>query len=493
MATTPRGPNTPKRTTSRAKKPTTIDLEASEVKSTTSANKSASGKTTPEKGDAVKFAKQSSNAATAATGKTSTTPSVGKSTSKSTATGKPVKSDVGKKPDNTKAKSPEGSLGKPSNSGNGNSGFGKLAAAGIVGGLVTLAGAGTMQYNGLLPSIGSAPTNTQSAPAMPPVDLAPLEAKITQLQDKLDNLTNTQAPTIDLTPIETRIAALENAPPAAGGENVQSAATEQLQKLETGLDTLTKSTSELSARFESLENAEPSAPDNNAISALIDSAIAPVIASAKQNSTQFGELKNQVSALTRKIDEEVEARISKFDEKLKNAATGEKLAKSVAINALKSALTNGEPFSAALVSLETLAGPSEPLESLKPYATTGISTGKILLNEFRDLQSAIVLAASSNPEAGLSDRLMSSIRSLVTITSDEALPGDSPEAIVSRIAANLKSGNFETAAGEWKALPDQSRQISKSWMEKLSLRMEADRQMIELLQIVQSPTGTSDG
>jgi len=490
MATTPRGPNNRKRTTSRVKKPTTIDLEASAVKVTPSMDNPAPQKSTSDKGDAGKTEQQSSSASTATSRKSSTTPSIGKTASA-------TKSEANKKPAvgeaKGSAKPTENPTGKPSVSANNNSGFGRLAAAGIVGGLVTLAGAGTMQFNGLLPSIGIQPSNDQAVAAVPAVDLAPLEEKIAGLQEKLDKIAATAVPDIDLSPIETRISTLENAPPAVDGENLQSGTSEQLQKLETGLETLTKSTSEMSARIDNLTDTESGAPDADTFSALINNAIAPALEAVNQNSAKFGELENQMAALTKKIDEEVEARISKFDERLKNAATGEKLAKSVAINALKSAVTNGEPFAAALVSLETLTGTSEPLEQLKPYATKGIPTTKMLISEFRDLQNSILLAASNNPNAGLSERLMTSIRSLVTITPDDALPGESPEAIVSRIAANLKSGNFGTAISEWKNLPDQSRQVSKSWMEKLDLRMDADRQMKNLLQLVQTPANNSDG
>jgi len=485
MANTPRGKRNQRQTTSTAKKPKTIDLDAKDVKSTPPADPKTGSATTTGSGKLSKSIPR-------------TTPAI-----KSTRVKEPLKDKPQKSSGYTKTQSakPAGARNPTSAStsksdkpvptppipANNNTGFGKLAAAGVVGALVTLGGAGAMQYNGLLPSPGGASQSAQR------VDLTPLQSQIAALQSRLDGLGETPVPPIDLTPIETRISALEKVPAPASAPQISTETTSRLQVLKGELDTLGISAGELTTRLERLENVEPTALDTSAVGVLIDTAIAPLLSSSEKNATKFGELENQFSALTKKIDEEVDARINKFDEQLKNAATGEKLAKSVAINALKSAMVNGNPFSAALVSLETLTGPSTPLDMLKPYATTGIATGKNLLNGFRDLQSSILLAASNNPNAGLGDRVLSSIRSLVTISSDEALPGDSPEAVISRIEAALKAGDYGAAASEWQVLPEPSRQVSSSWSEKLNQRLEAERQMAELLLIVQPGASQSDG
>ena len=539
MATTPRSKGTPGQTTRRAKKPATIDLAANEVNAVPPA--------TTDKADSVdKPAKVTTNPARASS-RSSKSASDGTPSLKSQASDKsstdattkaannidsddkntktpPAKTTRSaattntdaKKPDATKKAEPNKSVppsippqkstanttganttgsstaknlsANQSTSGNG---FGKLAGAGIVGGIVALIGAGAMQYSGLLPG---APTNTQNsistdnlngenAVPVPAIDLAPLQEKVALLQQKMDSLDNVAPPIVDLSPIENRITALEKIPTNSGSAKDVENLENQLSSVKSELANLQGSASKMTARLRDIGSATP---DLTATNNMIDDAIAPLIELSNKTTIKLGEIERKFAMLTTKIDEEVEARIDGFDEKLKNAATGEKLARSVAINALKAAVENGEPYSAALTSLETLNGTSEPLEVLRSSALTGVASSRILVDEFHEMQSSILLAATSGPEAGLSDKLMSSIRSLVTVTSNEPLPGDSPEAIVSRVDVNLKAGNLDAANAEWNTLPQQAKQVSKSWAEKLTRTIEANQQVSKLIQSIQT-------
>lgn len=467
MATPPRqkgnsGPNNP-RATARGKKPSTIDLDASEVKDTSATAKAATTKTVPV------TARTSAPAAKASPEKKSKTASSSGPSGKNT---KPAKAD-------TKAKSES-----PKSEGNKN-GFGRLAAAGIIGGVITLGGAGAMQYSGMLPNLGELP-----APA-PVVDLQPLQGEIETLRSRLETVEvsarQTGASEVDLTPLESRISELENKPvlPVVSG-NGEPGNSAEVEKLRLSLNDIASANEALNTRIAALESSGLPLTDRSAITTAINSAIAPLSASSKQTVARLQELETNIAALTKRVDEDVDARISAFGKKLENAATGEKLAKSVAINALKSSIENGQPFSAALTSLETLAGSSNQLEKLKPFAITGIATNKQLREEFGELQSSILRAATNDPEAGISQRLMASIQSLVTISSSEALAGGTPEAIISRINANLKSENFGAAISEWKTLPAPAQKISSDWVTKLEQRMDADRQVSQLLKNLQS-------
>ena len=352
-----------------------------------------------------------------------------------------------------------------------------------MGGLITLGGAGVMQYSGLLPDLGRG-----NAPDIPPVtDLLPLQGKLDALQEQISKIVKTAKnkpviPVVDLTAISTRLTVLEDAPKlAALAPGSNTGLTNELQKIREMVSDLTLKSVTLANRLAMLEDGGANQLDRAAVDALIVTSMAPLLNIIDQSKPRLEQIENSVAALTKKIDEDVDARINAFDKKLKNAATGEKLAKSVAISALKSAVEEGQPFSSVLTSLETLAGSSKPLEKLKPFASQGVRTNRQLVEEFHDLQSAMELAAANNPEAGLSERLMASIQSLVTISSSETQSGGSPRAIISRIGANMNSGNFGAAISEWKTLPDPARQVSKSWIDNLVARMDTDRQMYKLM------------
>ena len=487
MARNPRGKNNQRRTTSRAKKPVTIDLDAKDVKVTPTAQARSAASTSVPKMGAKTAAKPSAAKVETPTSKTAARATASKPSTSNKSTNASAKPSPAPKPANK------------------NDSFGKMAAAGLIGGVISLAGASALQNAGVLPSSGPAPTQQSSSTQS--VDLTPLQEKIAQLQsqiDKMGSATPAAAPTVDLKPIERRIATLENAPkPQASSSTSTSAGpsaqtTKQLgelqsglgglqastKKLETGLQALSTSSEGTAAKIKSIETAmADDSGTNDLISTAIESAIAPLALSSGKNTQQYGALEKQFAALNKRIDVDVNERINKFDEKLKSAATGEKLARSVAIAALKSALAKGEPFSSSLNSLETLSGTSKPIEGLRPYALTGVATGKSLLDDFRGLQSQMLLAANNKADAGITDRLMSSISALVTVSSDQPLSGASPKAVISRVEANLKTKNFGAAVSEWKTLPEPARNISSTWVNKVNQRIDANGQLFKLTEL----------
>ncbi|MCP4072739.1 MAG: hypothetical protein GY742_13540 [Hyphomicrobiales bacterium] len=491
MVTTPRPKNTRRKTPSRAKKPATIDLEAVEVTEKAEAVPKAEKEAAGDKKEPPKTAASTAQKPTTVPASGSRPPRSSQAKSQAKAEQKPVdpkpataktaKPTVSSEP----AKKPETD---PAKSG---SDFGKLAIAGFVGGVITLGGAGLMQYAGLLPS-ASGDNPPPAAPVVPVVDLAPLQTKIAELQNKIDNQPAVEVPAIDLSPIKTRIETLEGALQTALDNSGSSPDTslqiaDQLNTVKTELENLKTSSDQLAARLDDLAaTASNTTPSTEQVEAITAPLISPLVEATDQNSEKIARLEKEIAAIAARIDEDLVSRIDQFGEKLKNAATGEKLARSVAVNALKSALDNGDPFSAALASVETLTGSSDALELLKPHASAGIPTAKSLLREFHDLQGNLLLAASSDGDAGLSDRLMLSIKSLVTVSSDQPLAGNSPEAVISRIEVNLKKANLEQALAEWSSLPDPAQKVSQAWAEKLKRRNNADNQMLDLLKSIQA-------
>lgn len=90
----------------------------------------------------------------------------------------------------------------PAKSGGSSGGAGAIAA-GIVGGLVVLLGAGAAQYAGVIPNLG--PAQTVKMPDYAG-QIASLQQKLTAVEKKADN-----PPVADLTPLEERIKTIETA------------------------------------------------------------------------------------------------------------------------------------------------------------------------------------------------------------------------------------------------------------------------------------------
>ncbi len=228
MATTPRRKSNRTTSSTRAKKPTTIDLDAVEIKDNAESENSevideavenkTAAQTTSKSGE-IEDAKPVASKPKTTPKRTRAASGTVKNPRSSAAKTKPRAStakittpkaveepDVGVNPSNT-SNAPDTVKKKTDRSG---VGFGGLVAAGLIGSAITLAGAGYLQYAGYLSLI----TNNEDSSGEPePVsmpDLAQLQAKIAGLQLKLDNQPIRENPVIDLSPIETRLANVED-------------------------------------------------------------------------------------------------------------------------------------------------------------------------------------------------------------------------------------------------------------------------------------------
>ena len=151
----------------------------------------------------------------------------------------------------------------------------------------------------------------------------------------------------------------------------------------------------------------------------------------------------------------------------------ETVARTVAINALGTALDNDDSILPSLTSIESLGGNSKELERLKELANTGIPTRKNLLEELAVFTDSIQNPENDSSSGTVADRFWANARNLVSFRSSGPQPGDRPVAILSRVTANLKDGNLLRAAEEWQGLPEEVRQRGASWSEKLDKRREA--------------------
>ncbi|MEZ5873054.1 MAG: mitofilin family membrane protein, partial [Nitratireductor sp.] len=183
----------------------------------------------------------------------------------------------------------------------------------------------------------------------------------------------------------------------------------------------------------------------------------------------------------------LEARISELSGKLETvtAAASRKLdseqvvARSVAATALRTAYDRGEPFAPLLASVETLLGSQPTIEALRSHAATGVMTNDRLKTEFADLADT-VLASVAPKEEGMMARLMANAKSLVKVRPAGPMQGSEPEAVVSRIEADLQSGALTSALAEWENLPEPAKAASADWSKSLQSRIEADQLMVQL-------------
>jgi len=290
-------------------------------------------------------------------------------------------------------------------------------AAGILGGLIALLGAGSLQYGGYLPALGPERAGDDST-------VATLSNEVAALKTQLSG----QAGLVDLQPIETRLAALEQ----SAGSTKDAAPSGDSEKLAADV---TRLTTELAALREAV------ARTNDAVTS---------------------------------SQSELTERIAAAEEKLE-APSDVSMARAVAASALKTAIDRGGPYLAELEAFASVAPDDPSVAGLREHAAVGVPSRSDLVRDFDGAADAI-LDAVHQPEGdqGIVNRLMASAASAIRVRPVGSIEGDTPEAIVARIENKLQNGDFKGAAIEWQALPEKGQAAGADYKMKLDARVDVE-------------------
>lgn len=297
-----------------------------------------------------------------------------------------------------------------------------MLAASIVGGLIALLGAGSLQYGGFLPALGPDRTADNGA-------ITALSNEIEALKTRVSE-TSTASP-VDLQPIETRIAALET---AAGDETgTAGASPEAVTKLE---GDVTRLTTELAALREAVARTTEA-----------------------------------VSATESQLTERIAAAEQKLDEPRSDIA----MARAVAASALKTAIDRGGPYLAELEAFASIAPDDPSVAGLREQAAVGVPSRSDLVRDFQKTADTILDAVHQpDGDQGIFNRLMSSAASAIRVRPVGTVEGDTPEAVVARIETKLQNGDFKGAQIEWQTLPEAGQAAAADYKRTLDQRVAVE-------------------
>ena len=305
-------------------------------------------------------------------------------------------------------------------------GVGTLIGSGLVGGIIALLCAGGLQYAGYLPAASSSAQMTSET----------TEAN-SELQSKISSL-------------EAKVAALS--------ENASSAGTAD---------------GELAARLQSLETKVTDLGSTDA---------------ANEQQKALDELKSQVATLSTTLNEaqsaisankealsNADTRLATAEQKLDNPSKDIEVARTIALNSLKSAVERGGPYLSELDTVKSIAPDDPSIAGLQEHAASGVASRAELVRQFPDVANRI-LTAVNQPEGsdGISGRLMASAMSLIKVRPVGNVEGDGPEAIVARMEDKLRNGDIKGAELEWQSLPDAGKQVSQDFDDKLKVRIDVE-------------------
>ncbi|TPL93563.1 COG4223 family protein [Mesorhizobium sp. B2-3-12] len=332
-------------------------------------------------------------------------------------------------------------------------------AAGIIGGVIALVGAGGLQVAGLLGAPGSgAGVSLDGVNG----EIASLKAEIADMREagggsgasaKVDRLSSA------LDQIKSDVAALKSAVEQGGaGDNAGLAALgDKVKQIETAVAALGKAGSAAPVDL---------GPLNEKLAGL-DALVKSTGEAAKNQEGRLSALEQSLSQLSGKVDAQ---------------ASQPKIALAIAASALKSALDRGAPFSAELDTLAAISPNAPELATLRPYAEKGVPTRTEIASQMDAAANAMVAAATPvDQNAGFLQNLMASAESLVKVRPIGAVEGKGAPETVARMEVAVTQGDYAKALGEYDTLPEAAKAAGADFAGKLKARIEVETQVDALI------------
>ncbi|ANT48976.1 COG4223 family protein [Mesorhizobium amorphae] len=333
-------------------------------------------------------------------------------------------------------------------------------AAGIIGGVIALAGAGGLQFAGLLGAPGSGAGNVSLDGVNG--EIATLKSEIAGLKEaggngdasaKVDGLSTA------LDQVKTDVAALKSAVEQGGaGDNAGLAALgDKVKQVETAVAELGK--------------AGNTAPvDLGPLNEKLAGLDALVKSAGEAATTQEGRL----AAL--------EQSVSQLSGKVEAQASQPKIALAIAASALKAALDRGAPFAAELETFAAISPDAPEIATLRAYAEKGVSTRTEIAAEADAAASAMVAAATPvDQNASFLQNLMTSAESLVKVRPIGAVEGAGAPETVARMEVAVNQGDYAKALTEYETLPAAVKTAGAAFAGKLKARLEVEKQIDSLI------------
>lgn len=323
-------------------------------------------------------------------------------------------------------------------------------AAGIIGAVVALAGAGALQYAGVLPGL--------SAGTADDAGLQSLSQQVADLQAKV-----------------------ESQPAATADPGVAQSVADlgaRLDKLSGDLDSLREAAqaggqgdgaalAALQDRIAVVEG-KVGQTDANADLAPLKEAVAALETAVKSATDSAGAADQKIAAL--------EQSVAALTAKVEAQASQPKIALSIAASALKAAIERGQSFASELDTLAAISPGLPQIEALRAHAAAGVATQEGLVAEMGAAADAMIAAAKPvDPDAGYFDQLLESASSLVSVRPVGAVAGAGVPETVARMEAAVKAGDLAKALAEYDSLPEPAKQAGADYAARVKARLEVGK------------------
>ena len=141
--------------------------------------------------------------------------------------------------------------------------------------------------------------------------------------------------------------------------------------------------------------------------------------------------------------------------------------------ALRSTVERGDPFVQELAAVRPLVSDARALGPLEPFAVSGVPRPAVLARELSSLTTPMLAAAGGPPRDGFIDRLQANAERLVRIRPINEAPGDDPATVIGRADVKATHGDLAGAAAEIGNLPAAVRASAQGWIARVQAREAA--------------------
>ena len=331
-------------------------------------------------------------------------------------------------------------------------GFSRIAA-GFIGAVVALAGAGALQYAGLLGSPGGDIGNA---------DVAALQQEVASIKEGgsgSDAAARVDELSTGLDAVKADVAAMkESLSSGAGGEVA-------------GLQALDSRIKEIESSIAGL--GQGGATDAAGLSELGErvTAIEAMAKSANDTATsgegKLSALETSVGGLTSRVEAQ---------------AQQPKIALAITSAALKSAVERGAPFSAELETFAAITPNAPQIAALRPYAAAGVPS-RADISDAADTAVNAMLASTTPAAAdeGFFGRLLNSAEKMVTVKRVGEPEGPGVPETLARMESAVKRADYAKALAEYGSLPKPVQDAGADFAAELKARLDVETQLDALI------------
>jgi len=284
----------------------------------------------------------------------------------------------------------------------------------LAGGILGVAAAYGLALGGFWPVTPAAPVADQR--------VATLSAEVPELRTVAET---TQS---ELATLNQRIGVLEAAPPAVAANGAAPAV--DLSGIESDIAALV-------ARVDALPTAAPQV-DTTEIAALRND-----LSALDNRLTELGARVGTAEASVQTLGNSVAATTATLD--AQPTDIGAVLQLPLILSGFEAAFVSGRPYETELSALRAAVPDVAVPTGIANTAGTGLVRADVIASRFAQVLPDILAGRPANPQAGWQDGAAEWFRSMIALRPTEAVEGNDPEAVVSRLEAAIARRDFASA------------------------------------------------